>query len=314
MASSERAPLLAAGGVPPQREAQRTPRSDVRTGLGMMGTSVASMALGVVGLGVTWQVATKYLVAAKGVKVAADVSSLALYPFLMRPSSLPLGLLTDCDAYVFCLHGHSEPRGWQIVSLVSFNVGTTLFLAYMTKLVMLPKAVLEEALSSEGNANLPCLDMALMIMGWWLDNHGFHTVGRVLWITAVVAHVGLLLLFCARHLSKREWDPMTPAWMIPTVGIAMAAGTGASIGMGTWTGVFFWMAFAAFVVQYPAVLYRRDTAPQTTAHQPAASHRLGTLTRSFARAPSAGCTFTRALSRTITSCSTPSSRRRQRCS
>lgn len=31
---------------------------------------------------------------------------------------------------------------------------------------------------------------------------------------------------------------MTPAWMIPTVGIAMAAGTGASIGIGAWTGFF----------------------------------------------------------------------------
>mmetsp|Transcript_4068 Transcript_4068/g.9281 ORF Transcript_4068/g.9281 Transcript_4068/m.9281 type:complete len:396 (+) Transcript_4068:2-1189(+) len=221
MATTERAPLLSSGGVPTQRDSA-PPRSSqsVRVGLGMMETSVASMALGVCGLGVTWQVATQYLLAGKVVKVAAD-----------------------------------------IISLVSFNVGTTLFLAYMTKVAMMPKAVIEDALSADGNANLPCLAMALMMMAWWLDIHGFHGVGRVLWVVAVVAHVGLLLLFCVRHLSKREWDPMTPAWMIPTVGIAMAAGTGASIGIGAWTGVFFWLALAAFIVQYPAVLYRVHVHP-----------------------------------------------------
>jgi hypothetical protein len=39
-----------------------------------METSVASMALGVCGLGVTWQVATQYLLAGQEVKIIADVS------------------------------------------------------------------------------------------------------------------------------------------------------------------------------------------------------------------------------------------------
>lgn len=75
MATTERAPLLSSGGVPTQRDSA-PPRSSqsVRVGLGMMETSVASMALGVCGLGVTWQVATQYLLAGKVVKVAADVS------------------------------------------------------------------------------------------------------------------------------------------------------------------------------------------------------------------------------------------------
>jgi hypothetical protein len=54
---------------------------------------------------------------------------------------------------------------------------------------------------------------------------------------------------------------VTPGWLTPTAGFAMAAGTGAALGAGEWVSGLFWGSFVAFVVVFPCVLYRLHMHP-----------------------------------------------------
>ena len=47
-----------------------------------------------------------------------------------------------------------------------------------------------------------------------------------------------------------------PAWMIPPIGICMAAGTGHALGAGSWVHVFFYTGLMFFVFLLPAAIYR----------------------------------------------------------
>lgn len=55
---------------------------------------------------------------------------------------------------------------------------------------------------------------------------------------------------------------MTPNWLIPFVGLSMAAGTGASLDLGEWTEYFFWIAFLSFLILFPVMLYRLHAYPE----------------------------------------------------
>lgn len=85
-APSERAPLLAAG-TPAGKAAapttafigKRTPT--MRHLIRMLPPSVAGLALGVCGLGITWQTAADYLAAGQSVRIVADVRPLTRWLF-----------------------------------------------------------------------------------------------------------------------------------------------------------------------------------------------------------------------------------------
>ena len=91
----------------------------------------------------------------------------------------------------------------QVFSLISFNIGVSILLLYSMKLILFPSLVLEDMLSTQGNAELPCLDMAMMMIAWWLRIHGYHSLGRVIWSVAVLLHCLFLLAFL-RHVKFQD--------------------------------------------------------------------------------------------------------------
>ena len=187
--------------------------------LSQMPTSVAGLALGVCGLGITWQTAAAYLLAAPATRDCADM-----------------------------------------ISLVAFNVGVTLLLLYGVKMMVAAPASLADAKSLDGSTDLSCLSMALMMIAWWLHVHGLSGLGWALWQTAVAAHCVLLAAFL-RHVFPFAWANVTPGWLTPFTGLAMAAGTGSALGAGAWVDWCFWAAFVGVVGVYPAVLYRVHAHP-----------------------------------------------------
>jgi tellurite resistance protein TehA-like permease len=52
---------------------------------------------------------------------------------------------------------------------------------------------------------------------------------------------------------------MTPSWIIPPIGIAIATSTGLHIA-GPWVEVFFWFGLAAFCLMFPLAV-RRPSPP-----------------------------------------------------
>jgi tellurite resistance protein TehA-like permease len=174
--------------------------------LRIMPTSVAGLALGVCGLGITWQTAAAYLLGAPSIKDLADV-----------------------------------------ISLVSFNIGTTLLLLFVLKLLIAPADFLSDVKSLDGSTDLSCLSMATMMIAWWLRVHGFWDLGWNLWQAAVTAHCTLLLAFL-RHTWPFSWQRVTPGWLTPLTGLATAAGTGSALGAGQWVDWFFWASFLGFLL------------------------------------------------------------------
>mmetsp|Transcript_3628 Transcript_3628/g.8954 ORF Transcript_3628/g.8954 Transcript_3628/m.8954 type:complete len:369 (-) Transcript_3628:106-1212(-) len=217
--TTEKAPLLGQQGGGKKFNGIK-PSQMLRRLIARLPTSVLCLALGVCGLGITWQTAADYLIAAQFVKDAADV-----------------------------------------VSLISFNIGVSILLLYSIKLILCPSLVLEDLLSAQGNAELPCLDMAMMMIAWWLRIHGYHSLGRVIYSVAVLLHCVFLLVFF-RHVKFQDISSMTPNWLIPFIGLSMAAGTGASLGLGDWTAYFFWIAFLSFLILFPVMLYRLHAYPE----------------------------------------------------
>ena len=147
-----------------------------------------------------------------------------------------------------------------IIALIAFNIGTTLLLIYLCKVIFASRHALQDLLSASGNTTLPCLDMSLMMLSVWLYGHGLHTLATNLWFLATSMHV-FLLVFFIRHLIRADWEQVTPSWMVPPIGIALAGGTGTSIGIGAGASIFFWVGLGAFFLALPAALYRAHAYP-----------------------------------------------------
>jgi tellurite resistance protein TehA-like permease len=147
-----------------------------------------------------------------------------------------------------------------VIALIAFNIGTTLLLIYICKIIFASRHALQDLLTPSGNATLPCLDMSLMMLSVWLYGHGLHNVATNLWFFATAIHV-FLLVFFMRHLARGDWDQVTPSWMVPPIGIALAGGTGTSIGIGAGASIFFWAGLGAFFFALPATLYRAHAYP-----------------------------------------------------
>uniref|UniRef100_A0A7S0TX86 C4-dicarboxylate transporter/malic acid transport protein n=1 Tax=Hemiselmis andersenii TaxID=464988 RepID=A0A7S0TX86_HEMAN len=221
----ERISLLAAGntggaGGGSSGGHEKVAERPLRFYLSAIPPSVCGLALGVCSLGVTWQSAAAILVASGWLRVTAD-----------------------------------------IISLVAFNLGCTTLLLYMSKAVIYPTSFLHDVSSSLGNSVLPTFDMTLMVIAMWMYKHGLHSAAVAIWSVAVAVHVVLLLLF-ARHVvpavKEQRWDDVTPAWIIPPVGIALASGTASEMGLqlGGYVGIFFWIAIFFFCFFFPAALYK----------------------------------------------------------
>lgn len=109
----------------------------------------------------------------------------------------------------------------------------------------------------------------------WVYKHGLHSVGMFMWSTAVGMHLLLALAF-ARHVVPavmgKQWEAVTPAWMIPPVGIALASATGSEMGvkLGGYVSIFFWIGLVSFTFFFPATLYRAlaYSSPPPERHEP----------------------------------------------
>ena len=208
MNRSEEAPLLRTS-----RGSSTSTFAHQRKLLEFVPPSINGLALGLCGLGITWQ-STDLLYAPAFVRVFAD-----------------------------------------IIALIAFNIGTTLLLVYLCKIILASRHALQDLMTPSGNATLPCFDMSLMMLSVWLYGHGLYAVATNLWFFATGLHV-FLLVFFVRHVIRAEWEQVTPSWMVPPIGIALAGGTGISIGIGDGASIFFWFGLGAFFFAFPAALYR----------------------------------------------------------
>eukprot|EP00960_Hanusia_phi_P025350 744245-Hanusia_phi.AAC.4 len=68
----------------------------------------------------------------------------------------------------------------------------------------------------------------------------------------------LLIYFLYRvyFVEGYSWAKYRPSWMIPPIGICIAAGTGYEVGIGAWADLFFYQGLVSFAVLFPAAVFR----------------------------------------------------------
>ena len=145
-----------------------------------------------------------------------------------------------------------------MVAMFMLNASGSLILMYLCKLFASPKASFEELNSADSIASLCTMDMAVMSIALLLRMHGVTEVSFLLWSCGCFLHYLLLLYFIYRVsvVEGYSWSKYRPSWMIPPIGICIAAGTGYEVGVGTSADLFFYQGLLAFAFLFPAAVFR----------------------------------------------------------
>lgn len=89
-----------------------------------------------------------------------------------------------------------------------------------------------------------------------------------LWAACVVAHLGLICWFTARHARQVTLDQVFPTYFICYVGIIVASVTSPVFGMESLGSVLFWFGFACYPVLLVVVTARYVCCPPPDAARP----------------------------------------------
>ncbi|KLV01615.1 C4-dicarboxylate ABC transporter [Photobacterium aquae] len=111
------------------------------------------------------------------------------------------------------LHGYGQIGGAAIASV--------LLLVLLAKFLFHPKALWNDLSHPVVGSVVPTFAMATMVVSKALGMY-FPLAGQVLWLVAVVLHLGFLTLFTIHRVREFELHHMVPSWFVPPIGIIVA--------------------------------------------------------------------------------------------
>ncbi|KAJ1474840.1 hypothetical protein T484DRAFT_3225967 [Baffinella frigidus] len=160
---------------------------------------------------------------------------------------LALGLSGLAGVWVCAARFLVEPglfdEALPIIVWILLVPAAVLILLYGSKSIFAPAVAERELLSAAGNSSLATGTMATMSIALMLHGQGVIMPAKILWFLGMLAHVTFLLIFSVRHLRflylPEKLEELTPSWVIPPIGIAIATSTGLPL-VGGWVVVFFW--------------------------------------------------------------------------
>ncbi|SPN74501.1 TDT family transporter [Brochothrix thermosphacta] len=102
----------------------------------------------------------------------------------------------------------------------------------------------------------PTFTMAIMILATYIEPlAGWHLVAQILWLVAVVLHIGLMTYFTARFVFPWHIGKIYPSWFVMYVGIGVIPVTSLNF-YPTLGKTFLWIALALYVIVLPIVFKR----------------------------------------------------------
>ena len=135
------------------------------------------------------------------------------------------------------------------------------FVALVTLLMVLLKILLnfrifpDELKHPVLGSIIPTFTMGIMILSNFVSKFHF-TFGKVLWITAVIIHAVLLIVFLLNFIKNFNFLNIIPSYFIPPVGIVVACVSGKIFNMPELCNVIFYLGFVSYLILLPVVLIR----------------------------------------------------------
>jgi len=144
---------------------------------------------------------------------------------------------------------------WQTIRYICGALALIVLIIFALKLVFDWACVREELKTPLPLSVLPTATMAMMLLATYLRPH-LAAVALVVWYTALVAHVAIMLLFAERFVVRMKLVNVFPSWFIAGVGIVTASVTAPAMDAVQIGQIAFWVGFAAYIVLLPPIAIR----------------------------------------------------------
>ncbi|MDP0588486.1 MAG: TDT family transporter [Candidatus Endonucleobacter bathymodioli] len=141
------------------------------------------------------------------------------------------------------------------VKITSAAIASILILVIALKLIVHFHLFKKELAHPIIGSIVPACAMSTMVVAQSLFKV-MPEVAPMLWLSAIICHIILLVGFIANRIIDFELEHMVPSWFVPPVGIIVAAVT--SHGM-NFDGLVYWLfifGIGCYAIVLPAMLYR----------------------------------------------------------
>lgn len=166
------------------------------------------------------------------------------------------GLMLGMTAFARLLSAYSA--GW---ALLFYSAGIGFGLLYLIKIACFRSEFLMMLKKPMAAGIAGTFPMALMLLASALSKV-FMTGAVILWWTAFLLHMALILWFCCYFFPRFKLLDVYASWYIVFIGTAIGAVTSASVGYGKIGGFVFWCDLVCLLILVPLVLYRYSKDPK----------------------------------------------------
>ncbi|MGL5646798.1 MAG: TDT family transporter [Clostridium sp.] len=156
-------------------------------------------------------------------------------------------------ANVFSLHGYP------MIFDIFIYVGIFALIVYLFKVILYPKVVWGELNNTILMALYPTTTMLLMNIGVYFAKFNY-TVGRSIWLAALLLNVFYVVFFLIRHvIMKFDITTILPCWYVLLAGISVSCVTSEAMHAKTLVRPIFYFVVIAVLTSLPVVIYRLKT-------------------------------------------------------
>ena len=143
--------------------------------------------------------------------------------------NIPVPLVTNLVG-VLTLANVYGGLGFRWLRASSMAIVAIIWCMFLLKGILYPKKVVAEYKKTIPASFYTGFTMTLMIMSSFLYEYDI-AIGRLLWLIAVIIHIGLILLFTFKHgIKKINTLDFMPAWFVTYAGIGTAVAVGGAMG------------------------------------------------------------------------------------
>lgn len=143
----------------------------------------------------------------------------------------------------------------EVILVVAALLILLLLAPLVMKMVVYPNLLLDDLAHPTVGSVVPTLAMTLMLISATLDI--FSTpLGSVLWLFAVVLHIGFFLVFSFSRLRDPDLNHIVPSWFVPPIGIVVACLTLPDMRFLLLAKILLFFGLIAYAIMLPVVLYR----------------------------------------------------------
>lgn len=129
------------------------------------------------------------------------------------------------------------------IRLVCGVISTLLILAYIVKLFVARKDVLQELSDSISLSVAATFPMAVMLLSVYVKPL-FGVAAQVVWFVAIALHIACIAIFSFCYIEKFNWKNVHASWFIVYVGIVVASVTAPAYALEASIGtISFWFGF-----------------------------------------------------------------------